>query len=203
MRKIVRGLLVLTISVAAAAAHADDLTASARRLTEALLHSKLETIPAGLSSPSITRMSSNANGARAGIVGEVKMSFPGRTSNAEIRYAVFANSNDARRYSMNFGRGLTASHQRRIFFPYLPDADCAQRGHNQLCVAASGNVFTLVISNGVASAKTPEGQTTTPGVSAGTVGQFALAHLQSVRKSIEQSAAATPSPGARPGRISH
>lgn len=202
MRKIVRGLLVLTISVAAAAAHADDLTVPARRLTEALLHSRLETIPAGLSSPSITRMSSNANGARAGIVGEVKMSFPGRTSNAEIRYAVFANPNDARRYSMNFGRGLTASHQRRIFFPYLPGADCAQRGHNQLCVAASGNVFTLVISNGVASAKTPAGQTTR-GVSAGTVGQFALAHLQSVRKSIEQSAAATPSPGTQPRRISH
>jgi hypothetical protein len=108
MRKVLRGLLVLTISVAAAAVHAGDPTASARRLTEALLHSKLETIPAGLSYPSITRMPSNANDARAGIIGEVKMSFPGRNSNAEIRYAVFANSDAARKYSMNFASSLTA-----------------------------------------------------------------------------------------------
>jgi hypothetical protein len=203
MRKVVRGLLILTISVAAAAAvHAGDPTASARRLTEALLHSKLETIPAGLSSPSITRMSSNANSARAGIIGEVKMSLPGSSSNAEIRYAVFANSDDARKYARNFGRGLTASHQRRIFFPYLPDADCAQRGRNQLCVAASGNVFTLVISNGVASANTHAGQAT-HGVSAGIVGQFALAHLENVRKSIALPATAKATPTAAAGRISH
>lgn len=147
-------------------------------------------------------MPSNANDARAGIVGEVKMSFPGRNSNAEIRYAVFANSDAARKYSINFVRSLTASHQRRIFFPYFPDADCAQRGLNQLCAAASGNVFALVISNGFASANTPEGQKTR-GVSAGIVGQFALAHLQRARKSIEQSATATLSPGARPRHVSH
>jgi hypothetical protein len=199
MRKVLRlGLVVLTIAVTSTAVRADDLIASvaARRLAEVLLHSKPERVPAGLSSPSVTPMSSGGNDAAAGIVAEVRMSFPGRNSNAEIRYAVFANPDDARKYSMNFSSDLTASHQRRIFFPFFTDADCVQRGENQLCALQNGNVFALVMSNGVASANTHEHQTAR-GVSAGIVAQFALAHLQTVRKSIEQTSA-NALPGAAP-----
>jgi hypothetical protein len=93
MRKVTRVLLALTIGVTAAA-QADNPIASARRMTDALLHCKLEKIPAGLAPPSITRMPSTANDWRAGIVGEVRMSFSGRESNAQIGYAVFANPDE-------------------------------------------------------------------------------------------------------------
>src|SRR3984893_15387113 len=109
MRKLVRGLFVLLLSVPAIRAHADDPTAAARRLTVTLLHTKPSMVPAGLSSPSITPMPSTENDGRAGIVGAVKMSLSGRASNAEIRYAVFANPADAHKYSTNFASSLTAS----------------------------------------------------------------------------------------------
>jgi hypothetical protein len=202
VRKALRVLLALTIGVATMAAQSDAPITSARRLTDALLHSKLERVPAGLSPPATTRMPSTAHDWTAGVVGAVRMSFPGRESNAEIRYAVFANPDDARKYSANFGRGLAASHQQRIVFSNLPAADCAQRGQTQLCAAVNGNVFALAITNGAANLNSPAGQGK-GGVSAGIVAQFALAHIENARKSIASPVAAKPMPTARASGAHH
>lgn len=187
-------LLALTFALATPAARADDAAASARRLIDALMRTKPAAVPAGLSPPAITPASSTATAARAGIIGEVKMRFPGRYSTAQVRYRVFADPAQARTFAINLERGFFAAHQQQVSFPLLKDAHCMQRGQTQLCEQASGNVLVMAMTNGAAYANSAQ---TSRGVSAGVVEQFAIAHLERVRKSLERAPAPARSPISR------
>jgi hypothetical protein len=175
---------------------AHGATDAATRVYEGLLKSKPITMPRGFSSASTSAVRLNADDSRNGIIGAVEIDFAGAPAGvtARIRYAVFAQASDTTRYSEQVSRTLTARGVQRVFFPGFPGADCVASGQNQVCARASGDVFILAVSTGIASANTHEHQTLR-GDSAGNVGRIALAYLQSVRGSIGQ--AGPPAPPSR------
>jgi hypothetical protein len=181
--KIASGALI-SVVVVCGIAFAQSSNSAADKLYQALLNSRPASIQ-GFSSPTVSAIKPDAADAGSGMFGGIDIVFTGANAKAEIRYAVFGQSSQAASYSQMVSQKLTGS---RIFFPFMPGADCVESSGNELCAMQDRNVLVLAIANGVARADTHE-QQTVKGISAGNLVQSAVTHLQSVRASIGESTA--------------
>ena len=181
--KISSGVVTL-VSVLCGIALAQSSNPAADKLYQALLNSRPASIQ-GFSPPTVSATKLSGADARNGMVGAVDIVFTRADAKAEIRYTVFGQSNQAVSYSQTLSQNLSGS---RIFFPFMPGADCVESSGNELCVVQNGNVLVLAISSGVGRADTHE-QQTVRGISAGNIVQSAVTHLQSVRASTGESTA--------------
>jgi len=171
MRKLVAVTTMLLIVSAAPNARAAD----AMKLYQALLNKQPEQMPKGFSSAALGSINLNAASQRAGMVGIAKITFAGKNSSGEVRYAVFSTKEDFESYVRDFSMPGNP-----IFFPYFPEAKCTSHGNQQACEVEDGTVMIIAITRDLT-----EGVHTT---TAGILGKAALDHLRSVRQSIGQAA---------------
>ena len=186
---------VAIFAMLASRAYAQD---DAHRLLNALAGTKPAAMLDGFTNITPRQIAPNTTDAEAGIIGVVSLVFAGPTSsNVEIRYAVFARTDQAKQYGVFLSQHLGGQQQ---FLPYLPDAICAANARMEVCGIPSGNVFVGAIARGVAHANTHD-QQVIRGVSAAQALQYALRNLKQVRDGIGQgpalqAAAPTPNPNA-------
>ncbi|MBV9332177.1 MAG: hypothetical protein JOZ55_11545 [Alphaproteobacteria bacterium] len=128
---------------------------------------------AGFSPAKVTAIRPNESDSGQGMKGAVAFSFARSNATAEIRYALFDSTEDAE----SFAQAASERMGSRIFFPFMPNADCAQSPGKQMCVLLKGNVYILAVSTGILLADTHEHQTIR-GISAGNLIEFAASHLQ-------------------------
>lgn len=176
--------VVASVALLCAIALAQSSNPAVDKLYQALLNSRPASIQ-GFSSPTVSAIKPDAADAGNGMLGAVDIVFTGADAKAEIRYAVFGQANQAASYARNVSQKLLGS---RIFFPFMPGADCVESSGNELCAVQDGNVFVLAISTGVARANAHE-QQAVRGTSAGNLVRSAVTHLRSVRASIGESMA--------------
>jgi hypothetical protein len=171
MRKFVAVTAMLLIVSAAPNARAAD----AMKLYQALLTRQPESMPEGFSSATLGSISLSPASRQAGMVGIAKITFAGKNSGGEMRYAVFSTQQEIESSARDLGMP-----GQPIFFPYFPKGNCTSHGNTQACEIEDGTVMILVITHDL-----------TPGIrgtTAGILGKSALEHLRSVRQSIGQPA---------------
>jgi len=169
MRKFVAVTTMLLIVSAAPNARAAD----GMKLYQALLNKQPERMPEGFSSATLDSINLKAASQQAGMVGIAKITFAGKNSSGEVRYAVFSTKQDIESYA----RDLSMP-GRPIFFPYFPKADCTSHGNRQACEIEDGTVMIIAITRDLAQG--------IHGTTAGILGKAALDHLRSVRQAIGQ-----------------
>jgi hypothetical protein len=98
----------------------------AENLYQGLLHSKLESVPAGMS----VTIEDLPLGGAAGLVGAVRISFPGSDPRAQITYYVFNTSSDAVTYD---NQHLSLPPQAGKLLAYPPMAHCADKAEGGYC----------------------------------------------------------------------
>jgi hypothetical protein len=171
MRKFVAVTAMLLMVSAASNARAVD----AMKLYQALLTKQPEQMPEGFSSATLGSINLKPASQQAGIVGIAKITFAGKNSSGEMRYAVFSTQQEIESSARDLGMP-----GQPIFFPYFPKGNCTSHDNTQACEIEDGTVMILVITHDL-----------TPGIRATTAGIFgkaALEHLRSVRQSIGQPA---------------
>src|SRR5580700_1905242 len=173
-RKLIRLRVGIALIAAAAAIAALGAPASAQgdagKLYRALLNARPAPIN-GFSPPVVAVMKPNESDTSRGMIGAVGIVFASSNARAEIRYAVFGQSDQAAAYAQSASERMGGPAVNRIFFPYLPDADCAESPERQRCTLVADNVYVLAISSGVVTANTHEHQTVR-GMSVGNLAQL-------------------------------
>jgi len=170
-----RKFLALTTMLLIVGTAPNALAADAMKLYQALLSQQPERMPEGFSSATLGSITLKPGSQQAGMVGIAKITFAGKSSSGEVRYAVFSTREDIDSYA----RDLSMPGQ-PIFFPYFPKADCTSHGDRQACEIEDGTVMIMAITRDLV-----EG---THATTAGKLGKAALEHLRSVRRSIGQAA---------------
>jgi hypothetical protein len=172
MRKLFAVITMLLIVSAAPNARA---AADAMKLYQALLNKQPEQMPEGFSSATLSSIPLKPASQQAGMVGIAKITFAGKNSSGEARYAVFSTQEDIESSARDFSMP-----GQPIFFPYFPKANCTSHGNVQACEIEDGTVMIVAITRDLT-----EG---IHGTTAGILGKAALDHLRSVRRSIGQPA---------------
>jgi hypothetical protein len=170
-----RKFIALTTILLIVSAVPNVLAADAMKLYQALLNTQPARMPEGFSSAILGSINLKPGSQQAGLVGIAKITFAGKNASGEVRYAVFSTKQDIDSYK----RDLSMPGQ-PIFFPYFPKGDCTSHGDQQACEVEDGTVMIMAITRDLV-----EG---THATTAGKLGQAALEHLRSVRRSIGQPA---------------
>jgi len=151
------------------------LAADAMKLYQALLNTQPERMPEGFSSATLGAIILKPGSQQAGMVGIAKVTFAGKNASGEVRFAVFSTKEEIDSYKRDFSMP-----GQPIFFPYFPKGDCTSHGDRQACEIEDGTVMIIAITRDLV-----EG---THATTAGKLGEAALEHLRSVRRSIGQAA---------------
>jgi hypothetical protein len=174
--------MIVTVLVAASSAPAAD---QATQLCGALSTTNPARLPRGFITASHGSIAPNANDQQSGMNCIASLQLGGHSFSAEIRYAVFPSTQQAKAYGGVFDSALGASLMPRMFLPYLPNADCDRdaAGQTQACGIANGNVFIIGLSRGLVIANTHEGQILR-GIGAGNLLEYGIEHLNQVRTQL-------------------